>query len=151
MCVCVGLCRKASPTGLQHTTCCPPGFPAPWWWACRWWWCWCWGWSPSAPPPRRRSWPAPGGPSQGGCRASSSTLTRTLTSSTWTLLYHWASPKVHWYILYLCFLKCNVTGFLLEHHENSQAITIMMKKIFDILSRGKSTSTLAFKTFSVKS
>ena len=41
-------------------------------------------------------------------------------------------------ILYLCFLKFNVPGFLIEHHENSQIVTIMMKKIFDILSRGKS-------------
>ena len=36
-------------------------------------------------------------------------------------------------------LKFNMPGFLLEHHENSQIITIMMKKIFDILSRGKYT------------
>ena len=40
-------------------------------------------------------------------------------------------------ILYLCLLKFNVTGFLLEHHENSQVFTNMMKKIYDILSRGK--------------
>ena len=41
-------------------------------------------------------------------------------------------------LLYLCLLKFNVPGFLIEHHENSQIVTIMMKKIFDILSRGKS-------------
>ena len=40
-------------------------------------------------------------------------------------------------ILYLCLLKFNVPGFLLEHHENSQVFTNMMKKIYDILSRGK--------------
>ena len=34
-------------------------------------------------------------------------------------------------------LKFNVPGFLLEHHENSQVFTNMMKKIYDILSRGK--------------
>ena len=45
-------------------------------------------------------------------------------------------------ILYLCLLKFNVTGFLIEHHENSRVITIIMKKIFDILSRGKYISIL---------
>ena len=60
-------------------------------------------------------------------------------------------------ILYQRLLKFNVTGFLLEHHENSQVFTNMMKKIYDILSRGKNAvqdciyyfyiSTLAFNKY----